>query len=82
MSNKGQLAKWGNSLAVRIPKDIAEAAAMKEGDVVVLDVESAGSIAVRAAKRPASLKELVESITAKNLHQAADWGAPQGNEEW
>lgn len=31
-----KVARWGNSLAVRLPRDVAEALALKEGDEVAL----------------------------------------------
>jgi antitoxin MazE len=35
---KAQLAKWGNSLAVRIPKSVAEQARIQEGDAILIEV--------------------------------------------
>ena len=34
---KMQIGKWGNSLAVRLPKDVVEACGLKEGDYVNVD---------------------------------------------
>jgi antitoxin MazE len=31
-----RVSKWGNSLAIRIPRDVAEALGLKEGDDVAL----------------------------------------------
>lgn len=41
-----QIAKWGNSLAVRIPADVARALGLKEGDDVELCALDSGAIAV------------------------------------
>lgn len=41
-----QIAKWGNSLAVRIPVDVARALNLKEGDEVELRALDAGQLAV------------------------------------
>ncbi len=41
-----QVAKWGNSLAVRIPADVARALNLKEGDEVELRALEAGELAV------------------------------------
>jgi antitoxin MazE len=80
---KAQIVKWGNSLAVRIPKDIAEQARMKEGDSVMLKAAK-GRIELRRAKKIPSLEELVAQITPENRHPETDWGPDVGHEkiEW
>lgn len=45
-----RLAMWGNSLSVRIPKNDAERAALKEGDDVSVFALECGDIRVRAKK--------------------------------
>jgi len=80
---KAQVVKWGNSLAVRIPKGIAAQARMKEGDAVELKAAK-GRIEVRRANRIPSLEELVAQITPENRHPETDWGPDVGREkiEW
>lgn len=39
-----QLAKWGNSLAVRLPVECTRAAGLREGDIVEAEVTSIGEI--------------------------------------
>ncbi len=41
---RSQVAKWGNSLAVRIPADCARATGLKEGDRVEVGITKAGEI--------------------------------------
>lgn len=41
-----QVAKWGNSLAVRIPADVARTLGLKEGDEVQLRALDDGELAV------------------------------------
>jgi len=79
---KTQLARWGNSLAVRIPKHVAEAATLKEGDPLEISAEGAGTIELRRRKRQRTLKELISAITPENLHGETDWGERRGNESW
>jgi antitoxin MazE len=79
---KTQIAKWGNSLAVRIPKAAAQAANLKAGDNLDLDVGRAGSLTLRKKKRRPTLKELLRGITPENRHPETDWGERVGNEEW
>ncbi|MGA2858865.1 MAG: AbrB/MazE/SpoVT family DNA-binding domain-containing protein [Candidatus Sulfotelmatobacter sp.] len=78
-----QVVKWGNSLAVRIPKSIAARARMKEGDA--LEIKAAkGRIELRSAERIPTLEELVAQITPENRHPETDWGPDVGREkiEW
>jgi antitoxin MazE len=79
---KTQLAKWGNSLAVRIPKPVAEAAKLRTGDTLHLDVEGSGAVRIRKAMHEPTLRDLVRAITAENRHAETDWGSPVGNELW
>jgi len=78
---QGQLNRWGNSLAVRIPKALAEEAHLREGDALELSAE-AGQIKIKAVDRAVRLAALLDDITPDNLHRETDWGAPQGNEAW
>jgi antitoxin MazE len=80
---KAQLAKWGNSLAVRIPKDVAEQARLREGDSIVIEALE-GRVELRPAERVPSLEELVAKITPENRHEETDWGRDRGKEiiEW
>jgi len=79
---KSQLAKWGNSLAVRIPKAVAEAARLREGDDLEFSVEPGGGVKLRRPKRKPSLQELVRGISAENLHASIEWGEAVGKELW
>ena len=79
---KSELKKWGNSLAVRLPKPVAEAAGLRMGDVVELVPRGKGKVEMRSAVRRPSLAELVERITPENLHPETKWGPPRGREEW
>nr|WP_295373407.1 AbrB/MazE/SpoVT family DNA-binding domain-containing protein [uncultured Sphingosinicella sp.] len=54
-----RVAKWGNSLAVRIPKDVAEALGLKEGDEVEL---APGEPGVIGLSRRLSRPELIQRI--------------------
>ena len=76
------MVRWGNSLAVRIPKHVAEQAKLKEGDNLSIEVESQGKVAIKAMARLRTLDELVAAITRENLHREQDWGPPVGAENW
>jgi len=73
--------KWGNSLAVRIPKSVSQQIRVGEGDDVELCVEAEGLL-VRPAKRRYQLSALIRKITPSNRHAETDWGRPVGKEAW
>lgn len=75
------LAKWGSSLAVRLPKAILEAARLKAGDQLEIEVQDRTIVIQPAASKP-TLQELLDGITPKNRHSATDWGKPVGKEVW
>jgi antitoxin MazE len=79
---KTQISKWGNSLAVRIPKPIAEAAKLRTGDALTLDVDPSGVVKISKTKLAPALRELVLRITVENGHSETDWGLPVGKERW
>ena len=80
---KAQMAKWGNSLAVRIPKEVAEQARLQEGDAIVIKAAK-GKIELRRAEQIPTLEELVAQITPENRYSETDWGPDVGREkvEW
>lgn len=79
--------KWGNSLAVRIPKAFAAQAKIRVGTALEISVEGGRIIltpqASPEAPRPKyTLEEMLEGITDDNIHEAVNWGAPVGKEIW
>jgi len=80
---KTQVVKWGNSLAVRIPKTLAEEAGFSEGDPLVME-PAEGQIRLRRAERVPTLQELVSQITPENRYGEISTGRERGKEavEW
>jgi antitoxin MazE len=78
-----QIVKWGNSLAVRIPKPVAEDAGVREGDAVMIEA-AAGEISLRRKQRIPTLKDLVAQITPENRYDETPTGSEHGREnvEW
>ena len=72
--------KWGNSLAVRIPRDIARTLNLKNDSLVELHLENNRMIV--EPKKESLLEELVEQITPDNLHGEIDTEEPVGHEAW
>jgi antitoxin MazE len=74
-----QLARWGNSLGLRIPKDVAVRAGLYAGARV--DVEAEGDrIIVTPARRRYVLAELLQGMTPQAMRDAFDWGPAEGRE--
>ena len=79
---KTTVQKWGNSLAVRIPKVVAADAKLAQDSLVELSLED-GRLVVTPVARPAqSLNELLTRITDENIHSDVDWGPAVGKEAW
>lgn len=79
---KGQIQKWGNSLALRIPKGIAEEAGVGQGMPVLVELAEGRIIITPIKSERPTLDELLARIRPDNLHGEVDWGVPQGREEW
>jgi len=81
-----EFCKWGNSLAVRIPKAVAEALKVGVGRYAEIAIEN-GALVLRPIKRPKrkptyTLEELLRGMTKENVPQEVDWGELRGNEDW
>jgi antitoxin MazE len=75
---KTQLAKWGNFLAVRIPKPVALAAKLETGDELEVEADRPGRVRNRKPKQKSTLEQSVRRITAENQHAEMDWGESGG----
>jgi antitoxin MazE len=75
-----KIQRWGNSLAVRIPKAYAEQMGLFSNSPVRISLE--GERLVIESVRRATLADLLAEVTPDNLHDETDWGASVGNEVW
>ena len=73
--------KWGNSLAIRIPKNITKDTRVSEGSNIDIMVEN-GNIVLSPGKKEYSLKELLKNITIENIHSELSTGDQTGGEIW
>jgi antitoxin MazE len=75
--------KWGNSLAVRIPKAFAGEINISENSSVNLTLID-GSINLKPTENNYEYKldDLIEKVNESNLHGEYDSGKPEGNEIW
>jgi len=75
--------QWGNSLAVRLPKEIIRKMKLHAGSQVSV-ASNAQSIVIKPEARTPrkTLDELLKGMTAKNIHRETDWGPDVGKEIW
>jgi antitoxin MazE len=78
---KTTIQKWGNSLAVRIPRPFAEEIHLEENTPVDLTIRS-GKLVIVPAEPAITLESLVEQITDENRHDEVETGERLGNEVW
>ena len=74
--------KWGNSLALRIPKLFAVQTHLEQGTPVEVSVVAGKIVVGSMRKRKRSLSQLLKGITKNNLHSEVDWGKAVGREVW
>ena len=71
--------RWGNSLGVRLPKELAMRLGISEGSRVEITAEP-GRIVISVARPVYSLEELLVGMTPEAMHEAFDWGEDVGRE--
>ena len=74
--------KWGNSLAVRIPKVFAEEVGLTDDSPVELRLQKGGLVLEPSTQWPLELDDLLDQVNDSNLHGETDTGPPQGSEIW
>lgn len=79
---KAKIQKWGNSLALRIPKPFANQAKICEGSNVDISIEKEKIIISSLKDSEYSLTELLSKINKNNIHDEISYGDPQGKEIW
>lgn len=80
---KTRVQKWGNSLALRIPKSFAEEVGLQDASAVEVSLVKGKLVVAPLATRPqCTLKGLLSQVTEDNLHRELDTGNPVGNEGW
>ncbi|MDP6345593.1 MAG: AbrB/MazE/SpoVT family DNA-binding domain-containing protein [Alphaproteobacteria bacterium] len=74
------IAKWGNSLALRLPRQILADASLAEGSLVDIQVEDQ-RIVITPARKRYRLSDMLAKESERQRHAEVDWGEPVGNEE-
>jgi antitoxin MazE len=74
--------KWGNSLAVRIPKSFATDVGLQRETAVEISLANGKLVITPVAKPKLALKQLLAKVTRENLHHEVDTSPAIGNETW
>ncbi len=75
------IAKWGNSLAIRIPKNIADKVNLEEGSSISIDVID-NKIIISSKRLKYTLEELLAGVSPEDFDGEYDWGEAVGEEIW
>ena len=73
--------RWGNSLAVRIPKPFAAQTELTENSQVDISLDG-DRIVLSPAAKEWKLDDLLGAMTARNTHKEISWGERTGTESW
>ena len=77
-----QIKKWGNSLALRIPKSFVLDANLKLNELVDLSIDNEKIIITPVVEKEYSLDKLLEGVSESNLHGEFNTGVPVGKKIW
>lgn len=76
---QANVAKWGNSLGVRVPKEVAARIGLREGSRVEVTTEE-NRIVLTVSRPLHRLEDLLVGMTPDAMHEVFDWGEDQGRE--
>ena len=74
-----KISKWGNSMALRLPKSIVNDLNISEGTILNV-ISKENKLVAEPVKKKYSLKELLNNINDSNIHSETDTGMSVGNE--
>lgn len=79
---QARIQKWGNSLALRIPKSFAQEVGLDQDATVNMSLEDGKLVVVPVSEPPLTLDQLLEQITEENIHHEINTGPAVGEEAW
>ena len=79
---KTKIQKWGNSLAIRIPKTFAIETHLQSGSTVDISIQNNFLILKPAEAIEYTIEDLLSRINKRNLYKEIDTGSPIGKEIW
>ena len=79
---QARVQRWGNSLAIRIPKPFAREIGLEQNTLVTVSI-SEGKLLLEPVVEPRyTLEQLLAEVTTDNLHHEIETGQVLGNEAW
>ena len=79
---QARIQKWGNSLALRIPKTFAVEARLEEGALVDIALVEGQIVIKPRAAHEWTLEELLAGVSPNNIHREIETGPKVGKELW
>ena len=79
---QSKVQKWGNSLALRIPKSFATEIGLADESTVELSLIEGKLVITPLPLLHYSLDVLLANVTTDNIHSEQDFGIAEGNEVW
>jgi antitoxin MazE len=79
---RSRVQKWGNSLAVRIPKPFADEMGVGQNSSVQMMVDEGTLVIAPDREGEWTLEALLAGVTDENIHSEWDTGGPEGRERW
>ena len=77
-----RIQKWGNSLALRIPKSFATEVGLQRETSIEISLADGKLVITPVANPKPTLKQLLAKVTKENLHHEVNIGSATGNETW
>lgn len=77
-----RIQKWGNSLGVRLSKEIVNKTELREGSCVKVTNKKGSILIERCSYEKPNLENLVRKINPKNIHKETKWSNSLGKEIW
>lgn len=74
--------KWGNSLALRIPKSFAAEVGLDPNSSMEISLKDGKLIVASVAKPKFTLRQLLVQVTEDKLHHEVETGLPMGVKVW
>lgn len=82
MAMRTKISRWGNSLALRLPRKLADSHHLEEGSSIEI-IEDSGELRLRPVKEEEyGLDDLLAGITEENRHEEVKIGSAAGKESW
>ena len=75
------VSRWGNSLAIRIPSQVAQKAELSQGDTVQISVTRRGRVVLESIPNEPDFGALYKLISPQNRHDEVKVGPARGNED-